>query len=554
MPSANLGDYQSQVDETLGQLKANNILSRIWEHDHTVWKDDPEEITNRLGWLDIAERMRSEIPRMQALAEAVRADGYNYTLLLGMGGSSLAPEVFSKTYGAATGYLDLSIVDTTDADAIRAIDDMIDISGTLFVVSTKSGGTAETLSAFKYFYNRTIETVGEESAGQHFVGITDPGSKLIDLGKKYNFREVFLNDPNIGGRYSALSFFGLVPATLLGMDVQSLLDNATSDEKGKDGLWLGAIIGEMAKLGRDKVTFITSDAIASFGDWVEQLIAESTGKSGKGILPVVGEELGSPDVYGDDRLFVYIHMDNDDADLSGVNALEMAGHPVVRLKLLDLYELGSQFFMWEMATAVAGHLIDIHPFNQPNVESAKVIARDMIQAYSESGELPKQEVALSDGGIDVYGGNVKGDTVGDALNDFLSQASAGDYVTLQPYVPPSEETDALLNTLRLKIRDSLKVATTSAYGPRFLHSTGQLHKGDGGNGLFIQFTSDAVNDVDIPDEAGEDKSSMTFGVLKLAQALGDRQALLDNDRRVIRFHLGTDVSTGLKHITDALHS
>lgn len=552
MPFANLGIYQSDVDATLDKLQSENILSRIWDHDYTVWKDDPEEITNRLGWLDIAERMKAEIPRMQQLADAVRADGYDYTLLLGMGGSSLAPEVFSKTYGTADGYLDLSIVDTTDADAIRAIDEMIDISKTLFIVATKSGGTAETLSAFKYFYNRTVETVGEDTAGQHFVGITDPGSKLIDLGKKYNFHDTFLNDPNIGGRYSALSFFGLIPATLLGMDVKSLLDNATSDEKGESGLWLGAVMGKLANAGRDKVTFITSDAVSSFGDWVEQLIAESTGKSGKGILPVVGEELGSPDVYGDDRLFVYIHTDNDESDLPAINALEDAGHPVVHFQLNDLYELGAQFFMWEMATAVAGHVIGIQPFDQPNVESAKVIARDMIKAYSESGELPKQEIALSDGGIDVYGKNVKGDTVGEALNNFLSQASAGDYVTLQPYVPPTDETDTLLNTLRLKIRDSLKVATTGAYGPRFLHSTGQLHKGDRGNGLFIQFTSNAVNDVDIPDEAGKDESSMTFGVLKLAQALGDRQALLDNDRRVIRFHLGTDTNAGLKRITNAL--
>lgn len=495
--------------------------------------------------------MQDEVARMSKLANDVRGDGYDYTLLLGMGGSSLAPEVLSKTYGVADGYLDLSIVDTTDADAIREIDAMIDISKTLFIVATKSGGTAETLSAFKYFYNRAIETVGEDNAGAHFIGITDPGSKLLDIAQKYNFRDTFVNDPNIGGRYSALSFFGLVPASLLGMDVSCLLEQATSDKRGENGLWMGAIMGELAKAGRDKITFITSDSIASFGDWVEQLIAESTGKNGKGIVPVVGEAIGSPDVYGDDRLFVYIHMDDDTSDLSAVGALEAAGQPVVHIQLSDVYELGAQFFLWEMATSIAGHIIGIHPFDQPNVESAKIIARDMITAYSESGELPSQEIALSDSGIDVYGSNVTGTTVVDTLKNFLQQAQAGDYVTLQPYVKPDTKTDELLNAIRLHIRDTLKVATTSAYGPRFLHSTGQLHKGDNGNGLFIQFTSDAVDDVDIPDEAGQDTSSMTFGVLKLAQALGDSQALLDNNRRVIRFHLGTDVNGGLKRFTSA---
>lgn len=547
---ANLGQYQSQIDTALQEMKDDDVMSRIWNLDHTVWKDDPEEITNRLGWLNIADRMQDSISRMTQLADDLREDDYNYTLLLGMGGSSLAPEVFSKTFGVADGYLDLSIVDTTDADAIRDIDAGLDYAKTLFIVATKSGGTAETLSAFKYFYNRTIEKLGADDAGNHFIGITDPGSKLVNIAETYNFRDIFLNDPNIGGRYSVLSYFGLVPATLLGIDVQRLLNCAMTDNKDGSGAWLGAILGELAKVGRDKVTFITSDVLASFGDWVEQLIAESTGKDGKGILPVVGEAIGEPSVYGNDRLFVSLHLEDDDSHTSAIAKLEADGHPVVHLYLSDLYDMGRQFFLWEMATAVAGYRMDIHPFNQPNVESAKVIAREMIDEYTESGELPKQEVALTDGNIKVYGNHVKGSTAIDALKAFLHQAKSGDYVTLQPYVTPNSETDKLLNTLRLHIRDNLKVATTSAYGPRFLHSTGQLHKGDAGNGLFVQITSDAQQDVDIPDEAGKEDSSMTFGVLKLAQALGDRQALLDNDRRVIRFHLGTDVIGGLSKLTD----
>jgi hypothetical protein len=383
---------------------------------------------------------------------------------------------------------------------------------------------------------------------------------LVDVANKYRFRDIFLNDPNIGGRYSALSYFGLVPASLLGVDTQRLLEQALVDKSGCEscvaagqnaGAWLGAAIGELAKAGRDKITFIISPAIASFGDWVEQLIAESTGKSSTGILPVVGEAVGNPDQYGSDRLFVYLHMDDDTHDEPAIAALEAAGHPVVHIQLSDLHGLGGQFFLWEMATAVAGYRIGIQPFNQPNVESAKIIARQMIAAYIESGNLPEQNAALRDNGMAVYGAVVTGTNVIEALKSFLNQARTSDYVTLQAYVTPGRETDEALNTLRLRIRDSLNVATTSGYGPRFLHSTGQLHKGDAGNGLFIQFTSDPVEDVAIPDEAGAVQSSMTFGVLKLAQALGDQQALLENNRRVIRFHLGTDVQGGLNYFSTA---
>ena len=535
--TANLGTYQTIVDTALDEIQHQQVMARIWDGDHTVWEPEPTEITNRLGWLRIAEAMQDNIPQMKALANAVRADGYTHALLLGMGGSSLAPEVFRRTFGIKTGYLDLAVLDSTDPGAVLAYEKALDLSKTLFIVATKSGGTTETLSFFKYFYNQVVAEIGSGAAGAHFVAITDPSSKLVDIAQAYGFRKTFLNDPNIGGRYSALSYFGLVPATLVGVDVETLLQRALATaHRPNAGAGLGAIMGALAKAGRDKITFITSPALASFGDWVEQLIAESTGKEGKGILPVVGEPVGAPDVYGDDRLFVDLRLAGDTTQVTEVSALEAAGHPVVRVNLDDIYDLGAQFFLWEMATAVAGSLLCINPFNQPNVESAKVIAREMVAAYQKAGSLPTSDTARLSR---------------EAVHPFLMQAQPGDYVALQAYVQPTPETDAALAKLRLHIRDTLKVATTVGYGPRFLHSTEQLHKGDRGNGLFIQFTSDAAQDAMIPDKAGKSESSISFGVLELAQALGDQQALLDANRRVIRFHLGKDaVRTLQKFIED----
>jgi transaldolase/glucose-6-phosphate isomerase len=400
LQSVSLGSYQGAVDAALDEMVENSIIARIWAHDHTVWKPEPAEITNRLGWLHIAEAMSEDVPRLEAFVADVRAAGYTHALLLGMGGSSLAPEVFRKTFGVAPGHLDLSVLDSTDPGAVLAHEQRLDLTRTLFVVSTKSGGTVETLSFFKYFYNRVAEAVGADGAGEHFIAITDPGSKLADLAERYNFRAAFLNDTNIGGRYSALSYFGLVPAALVGVDVPRLLDDAMSmacaaescvAARDNPAAVLGATLGELARAGRDKVTFITSSEIASFGDWVEQLIAESTGKEGKGILPVVGEPVGSPDVYGDDRVFVYLRLEEDGTNDSAVQALEDAGHPVVRLRLRDLYDLGGQFFLWEMATAVASHRLAINPFDQPNVEAAKVLGRRMVAEYTDTGALPAGE-------------------------------------------------------------------------------------------------------------------------------------------------------------------
>ena len=560
--SASFGTNQDVVDAALTETKEKKIMARIWAHDHTVWKPEPTEITNRLGWLHTAEVMSDNVHRLKSFAEAMRSDGYSHALLLGMGGSSMAPEVFCKTFGVKEGYLNLAVLDSTAPGAVLAHTERLDFAKTLFIVSTKSGGTEETLSFFKFFYNRVIEAVGTERASEHFIAITDPGSKLANLAKQYNFRATFLNDPNIGGRYSVLSYFGLVPAALVGVELEKLLDRALvmacncescNCPSGGDnnGARLGVVMGELAKFGRDKVTLITSPAIASFGDWVEQLIAESTGKEGRGILPVVGEPLGPPDAYSNDRLFVYLRLEGDDTQDAAVQALEDAGHPVVRLHLTDIYDLGGQFFLWEMTTVVAGSRIDINPFDQPNVEAAKVLARQMVAAYQNEGKLPELTPALETNGITVYG-DVAANSPAEALTTFLEQAQPGAYVSIQAYVQPTAETDAALLAQRTKLRDQSKLATTVGYGPRFLHSTGQLHKGDAGKGLFIQFTADAPEDADIPDEAGSPASSISFGVLKAAQALGDRQALLDAGRRAIRFHLGSDVVGGLKQLTEAL--
>jgi transaldolase/glucose-6-phosphate isomerase len=567
--SATLDSYQTLVDRALAEIRDKRILSRIWAHDHTVWQPEPTEVSNRLGWLNMPEVMKECVYRMQALAEAVCAEGYTHAVLFGMGGSSLAPEVFRKTFGVKKGYLDLAVLDSTDPGAVLAHAKRLDPGKTLFIVSTKSGGTVETLSFFKFFYNWAAEALGVEQAGRHFIAITDPGSSLADLAEQYGFRSTFLNDPMIGGRYSALSYFGLVPAALIGADVDALLDRAMTMscncagcncpvDGNNTGGRLGVVMAELARAGRDKTTVITSPALASFGDWVEQLIAESTGKEGKGILPVVGEPVGKPEVYGSDRLFVYLRLKGDEAHDSAVKALEKAGHPVVRIHLDDIYDLGGQFFLWEMATAVAGARIGINPFDQPNVEAAKKLAQKMVQSYQKEGKLPEPIPTLQSNGIRVYA-DFEAHSVDESLPRFLSQAKPGDdhgagrsYVALQAYVEPTPKTDEALQNLRVRIRDRYRLAATVGYGPRFLHSTGQLHKGDAGHGLFIQFTADMPKDAPIPDKAGKKPSSISFGVLKDAQALGDRQALLDAGRKVIRFHLDKDVIGSLRQLTKAL--
>jgi len=529
-----LGAYQTAVDVALREVADGDVLRRIKDHDFHVWRDDPTEIANRLGWLEEPAIMRRHLSRVTDLVDQVRGDGYTDVLLLGMGGSSLAPDVYSRVFGAAPGYLRLGILDSTDPGAVLAAIARLDLTKTLFIVASKSGGTAETLSFYKVFYSRVAEIVGRAGAGEHFVAITDPGSKLIPEAAAHDFRAVLINDPTLGGRYSALSFFGLVPAGLLGIDLATFLDRALGVREGSVALELGVTLGELARAGRDKLTLLASPQLANFGDWVEQLVAESTGKDGEGILPVVGETVARPDVYGDDRLFVVLRVEGDDAGRGAVAALKIAGHPVIEMTLRDRYDLGEQIYIWELATAVAGHRLGIQPFDQPNVEAAKVLARRMITAYAETGALPKAETA-----------NVSAE----ALDAFLGQVRPGDYVALQAYVQPTEATTQALHGLRMEIRDRYRVATTVGYGPRYLHSTGQLHKGDRGNGLFIQFTSDAPRDLAIPIDAGAAGSDISFGVLVRAQALGDQQALLDNGRRVIHFHLTGDVAAGIRALS-----
>jgi len=556
--SFNLGRYESAVDASLSSLREKGIMSRIWAHDHRVWKPHPDEITNRLGWLHTAERMKPELNRIEEFVRQVLDDGYTHALLLGMGGSSLAPEVLRKTFGVKEGYLDLDILDSTDPAAVAFHTKWLNPEQTLFIVSTKSGTTQETLSFFNYFYNWVCDFVGKEKAGNHFIAITDPSSHLTEIAEGYRFRETFINDPAIGGRYSALSHFGLVPAALVGIDIARLLDSAlamsgncelcNSTAGGSNyGARLGATLGELANMGRDKVTFIISPRMESFGDWVEQLIAESTGKEGKGISPVVGETLSLPDYYGSDRVFVHISVKGDESNREKVKRLEDAGHPVVRIPVRDLYDIGGQFFLWEMATAVAGHILKINPFDQPDVEAAKILTRKAVGVYKETGTLPEYTPKIKDGNIEVYGDFSTGQ-FDESFRNFMNYSREGTYVAIQAYVQPAEEMDRAIKKLRMKIRDKYMTATTFGYGPRFLHSTGQLHKGDGGNGLFVQVTSETAEDIPIPDEAGEEKSSITFGILKNAQALGDWQALTEAGRKVLRFHLKGHLVEGIQRL------
>jgi transaldolase / glucose-6-phosphate isomerase len=474
----------------------------------------------------------------------VRTEGFTDALLLGMGGSSLAPELFGTVFAAPTSdRLRLHVLDSTDPDEIWAHAERLDPTKTLVIVATKSGGTEETLSLFKFFHAWAVQALGPERAGHGFVAITDPGSRLESMANEQRFRETFLNDPNIGGRYAALSHFGLVPAALVGVEVGRLLDRGLSmmercrAQDDNEALWLGAALAEFAAVGRDKATFVISPEVASFADWVEQLIAESTGKRGTGILPVAHEPLGPPSVYGEDRAFFDLRIYGDRRGVDALDALQRSGHPVVRLTLADRYDLGGQFFLWELATAIAGHRLGIHPFDQPDVEAAKVRAREAVQAYRETGQLSE---------------DASGEGAPASLREFLGSGRPGDYVSLQAYVMRTAATDDALRRLQIRIRDTYRLATTVGYGPRFLHSTGQLHKGDRGRGLFVQLLSEPARDAPIPDQIGGDGATMTFDVLKRAQALGDRQALASAGRRVIRFHLGTDVEAALERLVSTV--
>ncbi|MGD8778311.1 MAG: glucose-6-phosphate isomerase [Ignavibacteria bacterium] len=559
--------YQNQIESRLAKLREEKIIERIWQKDHTVWSEDPTEISNRLGWLDSPSKGLEQVDEINHFVNEIINEGFTNALLLGMGGSSLAPEVFRLTFGVSEGYLDLAVLDSTDPGAVIDKTKNLDLEKTLFIVSTKSGGTVETISFMKYCFNLSQEKLGTEKAPENFIAITDPGSGLEQMAKDLNFRKIFLNDPDIGGRFSALSLFGLVPAALVGIDLRELLKAAnneadasknTEDFEINIAAKIGVMMGALANKGVDKVTLISSAKLKYFGAWAEQLIAESMGKFGKGILPVDLEEVLQPDEYSKDRVFVYLKLKDESESDEQVSALIEKGFPVVQLELDNLYALGAEFLSWEIATAISGWVIGVQPFDQPNVEEAKVKAREMMAAYKEKGELPKLDVSLTEDQISIYG-DVSSGSIKEALNEFLDSYNPGEneikdrsYVALQAYVRPTEETTNALQGLRTKIQKKYKLATTVGYGPRFLHSTGQLHKGDAGHGLFIQFTANMPEDINIPDNPGEDSSLITFGVLKNAQALGDRQALLDNDRKFIRIDLGNEVGNGLTKLASYL--
>lgn len=535
-----------RYDELLARFEREWILSRIWAHDFTVWKPEPTEITNRLGWLHAPFSMVQELDRLDAFVNGVRSDGTEHVLLFGMGGSSLAPDVFARAFGPASGHPALTVLDTTHPAAIADVERRLDLSRTLFLVATKSGTTTETLSLFRYFHDRVRKAEGEAKAGRRFVAITDPGSPLVDLAARHGFRETFLNDPNIGGRYAALSLFGLVPAALLGIDVARLLEHAqrTSIECAKHeplgenpAVRIGATLAASVLGGRDKATFLFPPRIAGFGDWIEQLIAESTGKEETGILPVVGEPVAPPAAYGDDRLFVSFSLGGKGPDERAISELERAGHPVIRIELDDLYALGEQFFLWELSTAVAAHVLRVNPFDQPNVEAAKRLARELVDGFQRTGRPPATESTP---------------LTADGLVAALAGTEQGDYIALQAYLPPSDRLSDAFTALRVGLRARFGLATTFGYGPRFLHSTGQLHKGDRGNGRFVQLVSPHDADLPIPGEGESSGSALTFGTLISAQAGGDRRALLDAGRQVSTFAVPADAAEAIRRVAEEL--
>lgn len=523
-------DVEPRVAARVKRAAQDDVARRIWRKDDTLWGPAGQpEVANRLGWLTVAEQMREGLDDLTAFAEGVRDEGVKDVVLLGMGGSSLAPEVIRRSFGEQAGWPSLHVLDSTDAGAVRSVEQAIDLDHALFLVSTKSGGTIETLSLFKHFWSLRSE-------GNAFVAITDPGSGLEKLAAEHGFRRTFLNDPDIGGRYSALSFFGLVPAALMGADVAAILhaagvaeENCQSFESGdvSSGLWLGLAWGELAEAGRDKLTYVIDPPLQSFGLWVEQLIAESTGKQGKGILPVADEPLGAPDVYGNDRTFLHLRHSEapDEATDAKVAALREAGHPVIVRQVSGPDDLGRIFFFAEFAIATAGWVLGINPFDQPNVQEAK-------DATSR---------VLAEGAED------QPDATDDGLRELLGGLGAPSYLAVMGYVEPSADFDAAVSELRQVVRDATKSATTFGYGPRFLHSTGQLHKGGPPTGRFLQLVHDSSPDVDVPD------ADYGFTRLKHAQAIGDLETLRAHDLPAARVTLeGDDPAAALRALTERL--
>lgn len=552
------------VDQAAANWQSNNKVDRFWQKDPSLWTSDGEE--KWLGWIDIVEREQKGASALAALAADVKSAGFESVLLLGMGGSSLCPEVLAVTFGQQAGFPALHIVDSTDPAQVKAARAKVDLAKTLVVVASKSGSTLEPNVLKQYFFEEMQKAIGADKAGSHFLAITDPGSKMEQVAKADGFRHIFYGDPQIGGRYSALSNFGVVAATVAGLDTPKLLaEAATAVASAKQpvasnpAVQLGLILGSAANAGRDKITIFTSPEIYDLGAWMEQLIAESTGKLGKGITPVDREAIATPAVYGDDRIFAYIRLKGtaDFRQDTMVAALETAGHPIIHFEISDLYEVFGQFFTWEVATAVAGSIMAINPFNQPDVESAKIETRSLTSAYEQTGKLPERSPVLTDGGIEIYATDAYAATLKAAapsatlagyLRAHLNQIHAGDYFATLAFLPMFADHEAVIQAFRHKVRDAKHVATCLGFGPRFLHSTGQDYKGGPNTGVFLQITADHATDLAIPGQ------KYSFGIVIDAQAAGDLAVLESRGRRAIRVHLGADITAGLKTLAAAIDS
>jgi glucose-6-phosphate isomerase len=561
-----LGQYQSAIDAKVADLNQHDFTTRFWQKDATLWTQDAEaqqSVRSFMGWLDSPKVMRERVAEITKFVHEVKEAGFQHVVVMGMGGSTMAPIVFQHCFNWGQGDLPLSILDTTDPGTVAELEKELPLRHTLFIVASKSGTTAEPLAFGDYFYAKLKELKGD-MAGENFVAITDPGSKFVDQAKKEGYRHIFLNFAEVGGRFSALTYFGLVPAACYGVNISALLDGAIGMMKdcGADGpvadnpgLHLGAAIGYLATQGRDKLTLITPDKLSSLGLWLEQLLAESTGKHGKGILPVAGEPLGRPDEYSADRVFVYVGYDDftDNDNLDKLQALEQAGHPVILIRMREPMDLGREFYRWEIAVAVAGIVLAINPFDQPNVQESKLATDRVMKAVTEQGHAPDAgQPAASQDGVsyyaDVTGKNGFAPDATGVLRAFFGQARVGDYLSLQAYLHETDKVSAQLAEFRQQVQDALRIATTSGYGPRFLHSTGQYHKGGPNTGLFVQFTADHPQDLPLPGR------SYTFGTFENAQAQGDFETLLKYERRALHIHLGANPEAGLQAVLGALKS
>lgn len=553
------------VQATLKDWQAGNKMARLWRGDTSLWTSDDEE--KWVGWLPIVEDQLSHLKQLNEAASDAAKAGFTHALLLGMGGSSLCPEVLKITYGKQPGHPELHVLDSTDPAQIKSIESQVDLAKTLCIVASKSGSTLEPNIFKQYFFDRMQQTVGKDKAGDHFIAITDPGSKMQQVAERDKFRKIFFGLASIGGRYSAFSNFGMVPAAIMGLDLNKFLQRtnemvqACKPEVPADqnpGTVLGAILGALGNLGRNKVTIITSPGIHDLGAWLEQLIAESTGKIGKGLVPVDREALGAPEVYGSDRVFVHLRLANepDTAQKQKLEVLQNAGHPIVEIELTDTYDLGQEFFRWEIATAVAGSILKINPFNQPDVEASKIVTRQLTEEYEKSGKLPEEAPLFDDGSIKLFTDERNAANLNKLagtdpsltgfLRAHLSQFNPGDYMALLAYIEMNSAHEESLQSIRHAVRDRKHVATCLGFGPRFLHSTGQAYKGGPNTGIFLQITCDDANDLPVPGQ------KYTFGIVKAAQARGDFQVLADRKRRALRVHLQKDVEAGLENLGRAV--